>query len=99
MTEKPAPAAAAVFHKTNLPQIGGEAPPADPLVEFARYVLRGIFDADLDCGDIQDKAAALGLLVNAPGGYDPDVHGEDDFAEPGDPWFELSPLLQLKAAP
>lgn len=38
---------------------------------------------DIDGGDLQEKAIELGLWVIEP--YDPAVHGDDDYAEEGDP--------------
>jgi len=45
------------------------------LVGFARWVIReGCFEGgDLDGGSIQDKAEALGLIVEEP--YDKEKHG------------------------
>lgn len=69
------------------------------LVEFARWVIRETcFEGkDLDPGDVQDKGVELGLLVAIEGGWDPEKHDSEhwshDFMEPGDPYFELAPLL------
>jgi hypothetical protein len=46
---------------------------------------------NLDGIDIQMKAEELGLLVRTA--YDPEVHGEDDCAEPGEDWFVLAPEI------
>ncbi|MEH2508725.1 hypothetical protein V1291_000079 [Nitrobacteraceae bacterium AZCC 1564] len=53
---------------------------------------------DLDGGSVQDKAESLGLLSKVK--YDPELHGESDFSEPGDDWFVLRPeIVQLSKAP
>jgi tRNA splicing ligase len=56
---------------------------------FVRWALQeGSWSgAELNGGDIQDKAVELNLVVKTK--YDPAVHGEDDCAEPGDDWYVL----------
>lgn len=70
--------------------------PANSLVEFARWAIaEGAWQGgDLEGGDIQNKAHKLGLIELVPGGYNPEVHGEDDYAELGDPYFTFAPILQ-----
>lgn len=65
------------------------------LAIFASWVIRSAWTGDeIELGEIQDKAEQLGLIVPVEGGYDPERHGEDDFAEPGDPYFELAAWLK-----
>ena len=48
---------------------------------------------DLDGAATQDKAEALGLIVEVT--YDPVVHGENEFDVcKGEPWFVLSPAVK-----
>ena len=65
----------------------------DAVIEFAKWVIReGAFQAaDLDGLSIQEKALELGLLTKAS--YDPEKHGENEYAEPGDDWYVFSNLL------
>jgi hypothetical protein len=46
---------------------------------------------DVDGGAAQDKAEALGLIVQTQ--YDPAKHGENPYCEPGDGWYVPSPAL------
>ena len=75
--------------------------PANSLVEFARWAIaEGAWQGgDLEGGDIQNKAHKLGLIELVPGGYNPEVHGEDDYAELGDPYFTFAPILQKENKP
>ena len=65
------------------------------LAIFASWVIRAAWDdSEIEHAEIQDRAEKLGLIVSVEGGYDPDKHGDDDFAEPGDPYFELVAWLK-----
>jgi len=68
--------------------------------EFARWVIQNAcFEAsDLDGGDVQDKALALGLLREEP--YDPERHGDpwwSEYVARGEPWFVFSEILAITA--
>lgn len=66
------------------------------MAQFVKWALsEGPWNGgDLEGYEIQTKAAELGLLVRTA--YDPEVHGEDDCAEPGEDWFVMAPeLLEL----
>ena len=71
--------------------------------EFARWVIQNAcFEAsDLDGGEVQEKALALGLLREEP--YDPEIHGEPSAAHDfcdiarGEPWFVFSEMLTITA--
>ena len=69
--------------------------------EFARWVIQNAcFEAsDLDGGDVQDKALALGLLREEP--YDPERHGDpcrwSEYVSRGEPWFVFSEMLAITA--
>lgn len=65
----------------------------DAVIEFAKWVIQeGAFQsADLDGLSIQEKALELGLLTKT--NYDPEKHGEDEYAEPGSDWYVFSNLL------
>lgn len=63
----------------------------DRLREFARWCMsEGPWEgSSLDGGDIQDKAAELGVVVCVP--YDPAVHGPNDCdASTGDDWYVMA---------
>lgn len=61
------------------------------LANFAHFCMRTAFDDSLiDVGEIQEAATRLGIIVEVKGGYDPDKHGEHEYAEPGDEWFEYA---------
>jgi hypothetical protein len=68
------------------------------LAQFAAECLReGCFQGcDLDGGWLQDRAAALGLIIRTK--YDPAIHGESDGAEPGDDWWIFSDELKTALA-
>jgi len=65
----------------------------DAVIEFAKWVIcEGVFQAaDLDGLSIQEKALELGLLTKT--NYDPEKHGEDEYAKPGSDWYVFSNLL------
>lgn len=66
---------------------------ADTLATFARIAAEIAFEGnDFDGGSIQGELLKLGLIVEEPGGYDPDRHGEHD-CEPGDTFYVYSALL------
>lgn len=81
-------AGAAPFEKT------AEAPTAAniaALSSFAHFCMRMAFDeCEADGSEIQDEAARLGIIVEVEGGYDPDKHGEHEYANPGDEWFDYA---------
>ena len=63
------------------------------LAEFARWCIEQCFMGhDLDGGDVQAKAAQLGLLTETK--YDPAIHGENDYADPGAQWFVFARGLE-----
>jgi len=65
------------------------------LIKFARVVLQDAFEGqDFSGADAQDLAEKLGLLVEAPDGYDPEKHGASDYADEGDRWFEFAPFMR-----
>jgi hypothetical protein len=72
-----------------------------PLVEFLKWAMNygPWIGSDLDGADVQEKALALGLIVETK--YDPEIHGttseNSEYVEPGDQWFVLAD--SLKAAP
>lgn len=56
---------------------------------FARKAMESWPYGGLDGGDLQDLAEQHGLIVAAPGGYDPTKHGPCDCGcEPGDPYYQ-----------
>ncbi len=57
------------------------------LCDFARWVIReGALEAlDLSGEDILDEAVKRGILKEVE--YNPAIHGDSDYAKPGDPWF------------
>ena len=68
--------------------------PLGGLLSFFRHFMEdgSWLGGDIDGGDAQDKAQALGLLDRVP--FDPDIHGDGDGAEPGDPWFVYSDAIR-----
>jgi hypothetical protein len=58
--------------------------------EFVKWALQNSSweGSDLDGGEVQDKARKLGLIKKTV--YDPDEHGEDDYCEPGDPYYVVA---------
>ncbi len=61
------------------------------LEKFACAVIRcGWSFEQIDSGDIQELALKVGLIREAPGGYDPAKHGDDAFCDPGDEYYELT---------
>ena len=65
------------------------------LATFVCWALRTAFKgSDLEGAEIQERAQQLGLIVEAEGGYDPERHGDDDFAQPGDPYYELADWIK-----
>jgi len=63
------------------------------LQEFAKWIIRqGPFQAgDLDWLSIEEKAHQLGLIK--PEEYDPEKHGDVDYAEPGELIFTFTEML------
>lgn len=68
-------------------------------VRFARLILNAYWPdcSDIDGADVQAMGILSGIMVEVPGGYDPALHGESDFAAAGDSWFVAHP--GLKQAP
>lgn len=71
------------------------------LLSFFQWAAEGFWDegaCEINGGDFQDKAEALGLIVEVP--YDPAEHGSfgaDEYGlSPGDSWFVYS--AEMKAA-
>lgn len=64
------------------------------LAPFAKWVIEesAFFGCDLNGGDVQEKAAAAGLITATT--YDPEKHGPTDMAEPGDEWFVFTSTLE-----
>lgn len=50
---------------------------------FARMVLDECMD--WDGGSLQELAVKHGILKKVP--YDPEAHGQHDYAEQGEPWY------------
>ena len=69
----------------------------DAVIEFAKWVIQeSVFDGyDLDGRIVQETALELGLLTKTS--YDPQKHGEDEYAEPGNDWYVFSNLLTQTA--
>lgn len=65
----------------------------NPAAQFVMWCLmEGCWQGDdVDGGAAQDKAEALGLIVQTQ--YDPAKHGENPYCEPGDTWYVPSPEL------
>jgi hypothetical protein len=63
----------------------------EKLAEFVRWAVEDNcwHGYDLEGGDVEKKALALGLIKEVE--YDPNIHGEAEIeVEPGDPWFVLN---------
>lgn len=59
---------------------------------FIRKFISGVC-WNIDGGDVQGTAEEMGLLK--PVAYDPDIHGEVDYAEPGDTIYTFAgPLIR-----
>lgn len=70
-------------------------PEIEALKEFARARIKDAWAGCDDGGTIQDHAVELGLIIEVPGGYDPEKHGESEFGtEPGEPWFVFADWLK-----
>ena len=69
----------------------------DKLAEFARERIRDAWDGCEGGDEIQDRAQTLGLIVEEPGGYDPEKHGRSCEAELGDQWFVFADWLKPAA--
>lgn len=69
----------------------------EALMEFARGRIREAWEGCEDGDEIQDHARRLGLIMEAPGGYDPKKHGTQGEAEPGEPWFVFADWLKTDA--
>ena len=70
-------------------------------VKFANAILDTYWPEcnDIDGADIQERAVKAGIMIDAPGGYDPDKHGESEYdAAPGDPWYIAHPGLKYGTA-
>lgn len=65
----------------------------DPAAQFVMWaMLEGSWQGcNIDGGAAQDKAVALGLIVQTL--YDPEKHGHDAHCEPGETWFVPSETL------
>lgn len=71
------------------------------IVEFSRWTIENsaFVGADLDGGDVQEKAIACGLLVQTK--YDPAIHGRaetSEYVEPGDQWLVFSDEFRTMAS-
>ena len=56
--------------------------------KFAKTVMSDALDGcDWDGGDLQEIALECGILREVEGGYNPEVHGIHEYAQPGDPWL------------
>lgn len=49
---------------------------------------------DFDGDVIQEGAEKFGAIVEAPEGYDPDLHGDSEFCDPGDRWYTFTPAVE-----
>lgn len=73
-------------------------PTKEQIEAMRTFILDGlqhVWDGcDWDGADIQDRAKDLGLIVEVPGGYNPEVHGESEFdADPGDTWYTAAKFI------
>ena len=58
---------------------------------FGRAVMGCWPGGDIDGGHLQDLAEQYGLIVKAPGGFDPEKHYDETCsADPGDTWFKTT---------
>ncbi len=63
------------------------------LREFARVLLEQTYEGLSLCGvDVQELAEQHGLIVEVPGGYDPEQHPSSD-CDPGDTYYESTRRL------
>jgi hypothetical protein len=60
----------------------------DSLWAFAHEVIQLAWDANIDGADVQELALKYGLIQ--PAIYDPERHGHNVEAEPGDEIFEFT---------
>lgn len=66
------------------------------LAHFARWAVctSAFMGVDLCGSEVQEKALKLGLIVEAPNGYDPERHGPHPDFSPGDkPFYEFARWL------
>lgn len=67
------------------------------LREYAERMLDIYAWGNIDGGDVQEEALALGIIAEVPGGYDPDKHGPmDGDYEPGERFY--MPVWKLDRA-
>ena len=59
---------------------------------FCRDVLQSWPVGDIDGAELFDAALRNGLIVEIPGGYDPERHTDSECICPerGDPWYEYA---------
>ena len=55
---------------------------------------RGWGSLEITAEDVQEWAILSGVFVLAPGGYDPEKHGEHDYCDPGDEFYDLAGWLR-----
>lgn len=75
------------------------SPHLQALVGFADTIMRATFEGDnLDPEEIQDFAAAAGIVRRTR--YDPQQHGTAglETCEPGDDWYEFAEWFRLLRA-
>lgn len=64
----------------------------DKALGFSAEIIRIAFDGgNADGGQIQEIGVKHGLLAAVE--YDPELHGECDWAEPGDDWYTFTSIL------
>lgn len=56
---------------------------------FGKAIMERWPEGDVDGFELENIAKRYGVLVEEPGGYDPEKHGEDFVGdpEPGDTWY------------
>jgi hypothetical protein len=56
---------------------------------FGKAIMRHWPEGGPDGFELQDVALEHNVIIPVPGGYDPEVHGDDPYdAEPGDEYFQ-----------
>lgn len=66
--------------------------------KFAKMILDAYWPGcyEIEGADIQSFGVKSGVMVEVPGGYNPEVHGESEYdAEVGDTWYVAHPGLKL----
>jgi len=73
---------------------------AEATAAFTRWLLEHFWDGCPDECDIQDRLVELGILVEVPGGFDPETHYDPSgCAEPGDTFYMPADWLVPVAEP